>query len=100
MGSVGCESFTTVFALEGLLPRVLSNVCPEYAGGGELLQRTESRKSHFHGLRNSTKGLIFIVMDTPAFIVLIEKQREREREERILERLQNFPEREDKKHPA
>lgn len=44
MGSVGCEGFTAVLAFEGLLPRVLPDVCAEYAGGSKFLQRTESRR--------------------------------------------------------
>ena len=48
MGSMGCKRFTTVLAFEGLLPGVLPDVCAEYAGGSEPLQRTEiqnTRKS-------------------------------------------------------
>lgn len=44
MGSVGRKRFATELALEGLLPRVLPDVCAEYAGGSELLQRMEKRR--------------------------------------------------------
>ena len=48
VGGVGCKRFATVFAFEGLLPGVLPDMCAEYAGGSELLPRTESRKANFH----------------------------------------------------
>lgn len=50
MGSMGCERLATEFALERLLPGVLPDVCAEDAGGGELLQKTGSRRDNFHGL--------------------------------------------------
>lgn len=49
VGGVGREGFATVFAFEGLLPRVLPDVCAEDAGGSELLpgQKAEG-KANFH----------------------------------------------------
>lgn len=44
VGGVGSKRFTTVLAFEGLLPGMLPDVCAEYAGGSELLPRTESRR--------------------------------------------------------
>lgn len=45
VGGVGRERLAAVFALEGLLPRVLPDVRAEYAGRRELLPGTESRES-------------------------------------------------------
>lgn len=44
VGSVGCKRFTTELALEGLLPRVLPDMCAENTGGSEFLGRREPRK--------------------------------------------------------
>lgn len=59
MGSMGCESFTTMLALEGLLSGVLSDVCSEYAGGSELLQGAESRESQLPWAVQLRKGMNF-----------------------------------------
>lgn len=71
MGSVRRKGLATVFAFEGLLPGVLPDVCAEYAGGSELLPRTESRKTNFHQPEDQrNRGFTFITTDahvTPQF---------------------------------
>lgn len=64
VGGVGRERLAAVFALEGLLPRVLPDVRAEYAGRRELLPKTESRKVNLHPLEDQlNKGFHFLVTD-------------------------------------
>lgn len=61
VGGVGRERLAAVFALEGLLPRVLPDVRAEYAGRRELLPGTESRKVNLHSLEDQlNKGFHFV----------------------------------------
>lgn len=72
VGGVGRERFATVFAFEGLLPRVLPDVCAEDAGGSELLPGHKAEeKANFHQLEDQWNDgfpfLITIAYATPSF---------------------------------